>query len=124
MGDLYGNFTIDTTDEFFRVLSDDAEILVQRGVLALSTAEGNLDGFPEFGFDFDTQVSRALDPTSQAMLPLEVRMALEQEPSIQTAEVAELSAVPTGDGGLDLALGIQLTGATGDQVGFTVASEP
>jgi phage baseplate assembly protein W len=123
MGALYGNFTIDTTDPFFRIITDDAAILQQRGVIALSTAQGSVQSFPEFGFDFDAQVSQALTPTKLAMLPLKVRMGLEQEPSIQTAEVAVQSAIPSADGGVALTLGILLTGATGDQAGFTVASE-
>jgi phage baseplate assembly protein W len=124
MANLYGNSTINITDPNFGLMTADADILQQRGVIALSTPAGNLDGFPEFGIEFDGQVSQALSPTKLAMLPLKVRTALEQEPSIQTAEVTVQSSTSTGDGGVALTLGIQLTGATGDQTGFTVANEP
>lgn len=120
MGDLYGE-SIDLDDPFFGRLTEDARILRQRAELALDTPRGALDGFPEHGFVWDEQVLRALDSRASALLPLEVRTALEQEPSIASAEVGVSSSTETPGGGVALALAIQVTGHEGDAVGFEVA---
>ncbi len=61
-----------------------------------------------------------LDSTSKALLPLEVRTGLEQEPAIQSAEVQIASYASTPGGGVALSLAIQITGADGDAVGFSL----
>ncbi len=120
MGDLYGT-SILIDDPFFGRLTDDAEILRQRGKLALATQRGALDGFPEHGFVFEEQVLRRLDATARALLPLEVRTALEQEPSIAAATVEEQSATDAPGGGVEIALRIDVQGHGGDGADFTVA---
>lgn len=119
MGDLYGS-SIDIDDPFFGELTDDDAILRQRAKIALGTPPGALDGFPEHGFVFDEQVLSALDSTSLALLPLEVRTGLEQEPAIVSAEVSIERMTTKPDGGVDLALGIQVTGAEGEATGFSL----
>lgn len=119
MGALYGT-SIDLDDPFFGALDDDAAILRQRAELALDTPRGDLDGFPEHGFVWSAQALRTLDPTALAMLPLEVRTALEQEPSISSAEVEPDRSVDTAGGGAELELSIRVFGANGDAVGFSL----
>ena len=121
MGSLYGE-SIDLDDPFFGRLTDDERILRQRAELALDTPRGFLDGFPEHGFVWSEQVLRALDPTGLALLPLEVRTALEQEPSIATADVSTASTTPTPGGGAAVSLALQMTGHEGDAVGFNIST--
>lgn len=119
MGDLYGT-SIDTTDPSFGALTDDALILRQKAAIALGTEPGALDGFPDYGFIFEAQINKGFSSTDLAMLPLEVRTALEQEPAFARVNVTVASQIASGDGGVTIALQLDLTGAAGDKVGFTV----
>lgn len=113
---------INLFDPTFFPLTEDGDVARQRGLLALNTEPNALDGFPEYGFVFDAQVLRSLDPIGLAMLPLEVRDALEQEPSFVTADVTPVSQVALPGGGVALTLKCQVTGAEGNTVGFSVAT--
>lgn len=120
MGDLYGT-SIDINDVFFGELDDDTTIARQRVDLALDTPIGYLDEFPEYGFEMRGVILRGMTPTDVALLPLEVRTALEQEPSFVSAEVA-VASQSTGPGPtVALSLACSITAASGDQVGFSVA---
>jgi len=121
MGDLYGT-TFNIFDPLFGSLSDDGAIARQKALIALNTEGASLDEFPQYGFVWDSQVLRAVDPVQLAMLPLEIGQALEQEPAFASAQATLASADQTPGGGLALAYRIEITGAQGDAVGFTVAT--
>lgn len=121
MGDLYGR-TINIFDPLFGELDDDGAIARQKGLIALNTEPNALDGFPEYGFVWDSQVLRAVDSVALALQPLEIRQALEQEPAFVSADVTLASRTQTPGGGVALAYTITITGADGDAVGFTVAT--
>lgn len=121
MGNLYGT-SFNIFDPLFGFLTGGGDIARQKALLALNTEPGSLDEFPQYGLVFDGQILRALDPTALAMLPLEVQQALEQEPAFTSATVTPVSQTQAADGGVSLTLSIQITGAEGDSVGFTVST--
>lgn len=119
---LYGP-SINIFDPLFGATTDDAQTAPQMALLALGTEPNSLDEFPDFGFVFDEQAGRCLDPTALAMLPLDVRAGLLAEPAFTDATVTIASATETEGGGISVALSIQIVGAEGDAVGFTLASD-
>lgn len=109
-------------DPLFNPTTDDAQTAPQMAVVALGTLPNTVDGFPGFGFDFDGQVNSALDKTGIAMLPVEVQGGLLADPAFVDAQVDVASVTDTGGGTVAVVLSIQVTGADGDAVGFSVAS--
>jgi hypothetical protein len=109
-------------DPLFNATMDDAQTAPQMAIVALGTVANTLDGFPDFGFDFDGQVNRALDPIGLAHLPLEVQGGLLAEPAFVDAQVDVASVVDTGGGTVAVTLSIRVTGADGDAVGFSLSS--
>lgn len=117
MGDLYGT-SIDTADPLFGPLTDDGLIARQKCEIAVGTEPGSLDEFLEYGFLWDDAVLRAVDATQLALLPLEVRMGIEQEPAFASVDVTQ--TVTRTPGGVRVFEAIEITGAEGDRVGFTL----
>ena len=118
---LYGS-SINIYDPAFGSTTDDSQTAPQMAVIALGTDPGSMDSYPDFGFDFDGQVGRAVTATDVAMLPLEVQAGVMAEPAFTDVQATLASATETGDGGVSVAIQIQITGADGNAVGFTVAS--
>ncbi len=118
--DLYGA-SINIFDPFFGSTTSDAQTARQMALIILGTAPGSLDGFPDAGFLFDEQLLRALDATALAMLPQEVVQGILSEPAFTDA-TATPTTTQTPGGGVAMALDMRITGASGDTVGFTLAS--
>jgi hypothetical protein len=114
--------SVNIFDPLFGATTDDSQTAPQMAIIALGTVANTLDGYPDFGFDFDGQVNRALDATALAMLPVEVQGGLLAEPAFVDAQVDVASVVDTGGGGVAVTLSIQVTGAEGDAIGFSLAS--
>jgi hypothetical protein len=118
---LYGA-SANLFDPLFNPTTDDAQTAPQMAIVALGTIPNTLDGYSDFGFDFDGQVNRALDPTALAMLPVEVQGGLLAEPAFVDAQVDVASVVDTGGGTVAVTLAILVTGAEGDAQGFSLTS--
>lgn len=123
MGAIFGFGILDLSDPSFGYTDDDAVIGTQYAAVALDTPPGTVDAFPEYGFELKNVTLRAMSPTEVAMLPLEVRTALEQEPAFVSAEVVvtQQSQVDTS---VTMALACSITTATGDAVGYTAPVSP
>ena len=110
MGTIFGT-QVDLDDPFMGLIDDDETIGEQMATVALDTPPGSLDAFQEYGFEISSVVLRSLDATGLAMLPLEVRNALEQEPTTSS----------TGPGPtVTMTLACSITAAEGDSVGFSI----
>jgi hypothetical protein len=118
MGYLFGS-AIDVDDPFFEETTDDPTIALQTAELALDTPLGSLDEFPDYGFDMRGTILAASTPTEIAMLPLEARSALEQEPSFASAEVTVTEAGAGPGPTVTRSLACVITTREGDAVGFT-----
>lgn len=86
MGALLGSAII-IDDPLFGLSSDDGTIANQMARIALNTPPGFHDAFPDYGFEMRNEILSAKTPTAIAMLPLEVRAALEAEPAFVGADV-------------------------------------
>lgn len=113
MGALFGE-EVDIDDPEFGVTDDDQVIATQLGQTALDTPPGSLDEFLEYGFEFRGAILRAYTKTELALLPLELRTALEQEPAFVSAEVV-VTGPPEA-----VRADCSVTVADGDAVGFAV----
>jgi hypothetical protein len=115
MGALYDE-EVDIDDPWFEVTNDDSKIAQQLAATALDTPPGSVDPFPEYGFSFRSTILTGLTETERALLPLEVRGALEQEPSFVEADV---TITGTAD---NLTAQCMITLADGSAVDFTPGS--
>jgi hypothetical protein len=119
---LYGP-AVNIFDPMFGPTTSDAQTAQQMALVILGTRTNTIDSFPDAGLAFDEQVNHAIDSTSIAMVPQDVQRGILSEPAFVDATVDIASATETGGGGISLALDIEIKGANGDTVGFTVASE-
>ena len=119
MGTIFGT-QVDLDDPFMGLIDDDETIGEQMATVALDTPPGSLDAFQEYGFEISSVVLRSLDATVLAMLPLEVRNALEQEPAFVSADVVPTTS-STGPGPtVTMTLACSIAAAEGDSVGFSI----
>lgn len=119
--DLYGP-SVNIFDPLFGATWDDSVTAPQMAMIALGSVPGSMDSYPDFGFPLERQIGRALDATALAMLPQEMQAGLLSEPAFTDASVQLTGATDDGDGGVSLAAAIAVTGATGDAIGFTLAT--
>jgi phage baseplate assembly protein W len=119
MGDLLGT-EINLDDPFFGFTADDTLIASQLAEVALNTPPASLDAFPEYGFELQGLLLAPATPTQIAMIPLEIRGALEQEPAFTSADVVVQQQSQGPGPTVTQSVAATITVASGDAIGFTV----
>jgi phage baseplate assembly protein W len=107
VGTLFGR-TINIASPTFAEMTDDNAIAAQAVQLILSTRHGSLWWSPESGRDLRDYVNLGLTPERLAIIPAEVRAAIEYDPRVDRADVSKAETTYTADGGAALRIPIDV----------------
>lgn len=103
MGDLYGT-TIDASDPFFGLLTDDQKILEQASVLRLSTQRSTYWTDPEYGDELTEMLLEGLTQASLARIAGRIVAELEKDERVGSVEAIATIAVVGAVVGVSVAI--------------------
>lgn len=118
MGALFGE-SIDTRSPTLAPLRDDPLIIAQWVELCLQTPRGFMWSAPEYGCDLKAYVGRGLTDDDFAILPAEIRGALQSDERIANADVALARGYSAG-GSVVLKLTITISPKGAEATPFTL----